>query len=163
MPGCRVVHGRSARTRAVLRGRVERAVGRRDFPRHAACRFRNTWNPFDKKDPNVKGSYSGPANGPGAAYAFDGKEVGTGTIRIVESSAPRKVTMQLDMQKPIEGHNTVEFTLTPRGDATEVTWAMRGSSPYIAKLMGVFVNMDRMIGQHFETGLADLKSLAERA
>ncbi|TMH10962.1 MAG: polyketide cyclase [Betaproteobacteria bacterium] len=123
----------------------------------------NTWNPFDKKDPNVKGSYSGPANGPGAAYAFDGKEVGTGSIRIVESSAPRKVTMQLDMQKPIEGHNTVEFTLTPRGDATEVTWAMRGSSPYIAKLMGVFVNMDRMIGQHFETGLADLKSLAERA
>ena len=110
----------------------------------------------------MKGSYSGPANGPGAAYAFDGKEVGTGTIRIVESSAPRKVTMQLDMQKPIEGHNTVEFTLTPRGDATEVTWAMRGSSPYIAKLMGVFVNMDRMIGQHFETGLADLKSLAER-
>jgi len=40
---CRVVHGRSARTRAVLRGRVERAVGRRVFPRHAACRFRVGW------------------------------------------------------------------------------------------------------------------------
>ena len=123
----------------------------------------NTWNPFDKKDPNIKGSYSGPNKGPGAGYDFEGnKEVGKGRIKIVASTAPNKVTMQLDMLEPIEGHNTVEFTLVPRGDTTEVTWAMRGKSPFIGKLMGVFINMDKMIGGEFETGLANLKTLAER-
>jgi hypothetical protein len=122
----------------------------------------NTWNPFDKKDPNLKGSYSGPRKGPGAGYAFEGKEVGKGRIEILESAAPNKVTMQLDMLEPMEGRNTVEFTLAPRGEGTEVTWAMRGKNPFISKLMGVFINLDKMIGREFETGLANLKTLAER-
>jgi hypothetical protein len=29
------------------------------------------------------------------------------------------------------------------------------------KLMGIFVNMDRMMGKHFETGLHNLKAVAE--
>ena len=29
----------------------------------------NNWNPYERKDPGVKGSYSGPASGVGAAYA----------------------------------------------------------------------------------------------
>jgi hypothetical protein len=33
--------------------------------------------------------------------------------------------------------------------------------PYIAKLIGVFVNMDTMIGVDFDTGLANLKAIAE--
>jgi hypothetical protein len=124
----------------------------------------NTWNPYEKKDPNLKGSYRGPASGPGAGYDFEGsKEVGKGSIEIAESSAPTKVTMKLDMIEPFEGHNVVEFTLTPRGDSTDVTWAMQGPSPFMAKLMGVFINMDRMIGRDFEAGLANLKSVAERS
>ena len=39
---------------------------------------------------------------------------------------------------------------------------MRGPSPYLMKLMGVFVNLDRMIGSDFETGLSNLKAVAER-
>jgi hypothetical protein len=38
---------------------------------------------------------------------------------------------------------------------------MRGSRPFIAKLMGVFMNFDTLIGRDFEAGLAKLKSLAE--
>jgi hypothetical protein len=43
-----------------------------------------------------------------------------------------------------------------------VTWAMQGASPYIAKLMGIFIDMDKMIGRDFEAGLASLKTLAEQ-
>ncbi len=124
----------------------------------------NTWNPYEKKDPAIKGSYRGPASGPGAGYDFQGnKDVGKGSIEIVESSPSGKVTMKLDMLEPFEGHNVVEFSLAPRGEATEVTWAMHGASPFMAKLVGVFVNMDRMIGRDFEAGLANLKAQAERA
>jgi hypothetical protein len=34
---------------------------------------------------------------------------------------------------------------------------MLGPSPFAAKVMGVFVDMDKMIGKVFEAGLANLK------
>ena len=123
----------------------------------------NTWNPYNLKDPHILGEYQGPQAGPGAAYHFAGnKDVGKGSISIVDT-APRKVTMKLDMIEPFEGHNTVEFILKPHGEATEVTWAMHGPSPYMAKLVGLFMNMDRMIGRDFEAGLSNLKARAEKA
>ena len=123
----------------------------------------NTWNPYNLKDPNIQGEYQGPQAGPGAVYRFAGnKDVGKGSIAIVDT-APTRVTMKLDMIEPFEGHNIVEFTLAPKGDATDVTWAMHGPSPFMAKLVGLFMNMDTMIGRDFEAGLANLKSRAERA
>jgi hypothetical protein len=32
----------------------------------------------------------------------------------------------------------------------------------VSKLMGVFVDMDKMIGKDFETGLANLKAAVEK-
>ena len=113
--------------------------------------------------PNMKGSYRGPQSGPGAHFDFEGnKDVGRGSIEIIDSQPPQKVTMKLDMIEPFEGHNIGEFTLAPRGDTTDVTWAMHGPAPFMAKLMGLFFNMDRMIGRDFEAGLANLKAAAER-
>ena len=122
----------------------------------------NTWNPYEKKDPAIQGSYSGPAAGPGARYAFKGnQDVGEGSLEIT-ASAPHQVGMRLDMSAPMEAHNQITFTLVPRGRATEVTWAMEGACPFIAKLMGVFLDMDAMIGRDFEAGLASLQLIAER-
>jgi hypothetical protein len=39
---------------------------------------------------------------------------------------------------------------------------MYGPNRYIGKLIGVFMNMDKMIGTDFETGLANLKAIAEK-
>ena len=122
----------------------------------------NTWNPYEKKDPQIKGSYRGPAAGPGARYEFQGnRDVGAGSLEIV-ASAPQQVALRLDMTAPMAASNTLTFTLQPKGSATEVTWAMEGASPYIAKLMGVFIDMDAMIGRDFEAGLANLKARAEQ-
>jgi hypothetical protein len=120
----------------------------------------NTWNPFNK-DPATRGEYVGPPAGPGATYHFDGGSGGKGTVQIL-ASVPTEVAMELHMLKPMEARNKVLFTLVPRGDATEVTWAMEGASPYIAKVLHVVMNMDRMIGGAFETGLGELKQRAER-
>jgi hypothetical protein len=124
----------------------------------------NTWNPYERKDPKLTGSYRGSASGPGAAYDFAGNgEVGKGSIEITESQAPHRVAMKLDMLEPFEAHNQVEFTLVPRGAETEVTWAIRGPANFISKLMGLFFDMDKMIGRDFEAGLANLKTVAERS
>ena len=121
----------------------------------------NTWNPFEKGDPQARGEYAGPATGAGATYAFGGGKAGSGSLRILDS-APTRVSMELHMREPLEARNHVQFTLQPRGDATEVTWSMEGPSPYVSKLIGVFMDMDRMVGSQFESGLADLKQRAER-
>ena len=121
------------------------------------------WSPYEKKDPMMKRTHSGAANGKGAVYEWEGnKEIGKGRMEIAESSPPSKVIIKLDFVKPFEAHNIVEFTLEPKGDSTNVTWAMHGPSPYISKLMGIFINMDSMIGKDFETGLANLKTVAEK-
>lgn len=122
----------------------------------------NRWNPWLRKDPAARGTYSGPERGPGARYAWESNEVGTGSMTVVESAAPSHVGLQLDFIKPFEGHNQATFTLQPEGDGTRVTWAMFGPAPFLSKLMDVVVGMDRMIGPDFEAGLAALKTLAEQ-
>lgn len=121
------------------------------------------WSPYEKKDPAMKRTRSGAANGKGAVYAWDGdKNVGSGRMEIADTSPPTKVRLKLDFAKPFEAHNVVEFTLEPRGDATSVTWAMHGPVPYVAKIVHVFFNMDSMVGKDFEAGLANLKVITER-
>jgi uncharacterized protein YndB with AHSA1/START domain len=124
----------------------------------------DSWSPWERKDPAMKRTFSGDAaSGKGAAYAWEGNsDVGQGRMEIAESVPPSKVRIKLDFIKPFEAHNIVDFTLEPKGDATSITWAMHGPSPYISKLIGIFISMDSMIGKDFEAGLANLKTVAEK-
>jgi K+-transporting ATPase KdpF subunit len=121
------------------------------------------WSPYEKKDPAMKRTYGGTPSGKGAVYEWEGDHnVGKGRMEITDTSPPSRVTINLDFVKPFETRNIVEFTLEPQGDSTNVTWAMHGPSPYIAKVMHVFFDMDSMVGNDFETGLANLKAIAEK-
>jgi hypothetical protein len=121
------------------------------------------WSPWEKLDPALKRTYGGPESGKGAVYEWEGNsKVGAGRMEIVDSAAPSKVVIKLDFLRPFEAHNVAEFTLDAKGDATTVTWAMHGPAPYMSKLMGVFVSMDKMVGKDFETGLANMKAAAEK-
>jgi len=120
------------------------------------------WSPWEKLDPALRRTYGGAASGKGAVYEWEGnKKAGQGRMEITEAS-PSKVLIKLDFLKPFEAHNTAEFNLEPRGDATTITWAMYGPNPFIAKVMCLFVNMDKMVGKDFEAGLANLKAAAEK-
>jgi hypothetical protein len=122
----------------------------------------NAWSPYDKKDPAMKRSFSGAPAGKGAVYEWDGdSNVGQGRMEIADVS-PSRVAIKLDFSRPIEGHNVATFTLQPEGNATRVTWAMDGPTRYITKLIGMFMNMDRMIGDDFAVGLSNLKTIAEQ-
>lgn len=121
------------------------------------------WSPWEKMDPTMTRTFSGPASGVGAQYSWTGnKQVGTGKMEILESVPSAKLVIALDFLAPFEAHNTAEFLLAPAGDSTEVTWTMRGPNLFLTKLITVFVSMDRMVGPDFEAGLANLKANAER-
>ena len=121
------------------------------------------WSPYEKLDPGMKRSMTGAASGKGAAYAWesDGK-AGAGRMEIADTAPPKQATIKLDFTKPFAAHNIVDFILVDKGGTTDVTWVMHGPSPFVAKVMHVFFDMDRMIGKDFETGLANLKTVAEK-
>lgn len=118
------------------------------------------WSPWEKKDLNMKQTISGPATGKGAIHEWDGnKDVGQGREEIIESIPHSKIGIQLDFFRPFQGRNFAEFWLEPQGTSTKMTWLIHGPLNFIVRLL--CLNMDKMIGQDFEAGLANLKEYVE--
>jgi uncharacterized protein YndB with AHSA1/START domain len=121
------------------------------------------WSPWEKKDPAMKRTFSGAPSGKGAAYAWEGdKNVGQGSMEILESTTPSKIAIKLDFVKPFEAHNMVVFSLESKSDATTVTWNMEGPTPFFGKIIHLFLDTDKMVGNDFETGLTNLKAASEK-
>lgn len=120
------------------------------------------WSPWADLDPGMEKSWSGPREGRGAAYAWSGNEhVGRGRMEITDARENTEVVYDLHFEAPFEARNVVLFTLTPRGDAVDVRWAMTGQNGFLSKAFGLFMDVDAMVGKDFEKGLAKLKQLAE--
>jgi hypothetical protein len=127
--------------------------------------FKNwvAWSPWEKKDSALKRTYGGAESGKGATYAWVGnKDVGEGRMGILDATPSSRIAILLEFFKPFAARNNVEFALKSEGDTTIVIWTMEGPQPYLAKLMGVFINMEAMVGKDFDAGLAAMKAAAER-
>lgn len=135
----------------------------RIYPHVNGLRQWEAWNPWLKMDPNCQMTYDGPAAGIGATYAWTGKKVGAGRSTITESQPDQRVRLRLEFFKPMTATNTAEFTFRPDGNQTVVTWSMMGTHSLPAKVFGMFMNFDKMCGDQFEKGLAQMKSVVESA
>lgn len=121
------------------------------------------WSPWDQMDPAMKKTYEGAESGEGATYAWAGnKNVGEGKMTIIESKPNESLTIKLEFYKPMAGVSTAQFDLTPDGDGTNVTWSMDGTNNFVAKVVCLFMDMDKMIGGNFEQGLTQLKAIVEK-
>jgi len=122
------------------------------------------WSPWAKMDPNAKMTYSGPASGVGASYAWAGNnQVGEGRMTIFENRPNEMIRIKLEFLKPFKATNTAEFTFKPEGEQTIVTWGMSGRKNFVMKAMVLIMGCDKMIGSQFEKGLADLGKVATAA
>jgi Polyketide cyclase / dehydrase and lipid transport. len=120
------------------------------------------WSPWEQLDPQMTRRLTGTPDAVGAVYEWDGdKSVGAGRQEIVEKQEDRLVRVRIDFHRPMNATNTVDYTLRPVSGGTEVSWAMYGPNPLMSRVMGLFVNIDRMVGRDFERGLASLKRLVE--
>ena len=121
------------------------------------------WSPWEDVDPALERSYSGPASGAGAAYAWSGnRKAGKGSMEIVEATNPSLVRIDLVFEKPFKARNETVFTVVPDGDGSKVTWTMTGRKTLMTKAVGLVSSMDKLLGRDFEKGLARLKSVAEQ-
>lgn len=118
------------------------------------------WSPWEKKDLNMKKTFSGPATGLGSAFEWEGNQnVGHGRQEIVEAVPNSKVTTRLNFYKPFKGENMAEFLFEPANGGTLVRWVMYGPLNFVVRVL--CFNMDKMIGKDFEEGLANIKAHLE--
>ncbi|PTQ69793.1 SRPBCC family protein [Pseudomonas sp. GV071] len=121
------------------------------------------WSPWAKLDPAMQVTYSGPNSGVGAVQSWVGNnQVGQGSSTIVESRPNELIRMKLQFLKPFQANNDVAFTFVPEGDKVRVTWAMSGPKNFLVKAMHMVMDVDKMCGQAFEQGLAQLEVQAQR-
>ena len=121
------------------------------------------WSPWQKLDPAMKSVVQGAGVGPGAMYSWTGNdEVGEGRMTITESTPVSHVGLKLEFLKPWSSANDMHFRIVPKSEGSRVTWEMSGTNNFMAKLMSLFMSMDRMLGRDFASGLANLKRLSER-
>lgn len=121
-----------------------------------------SWSPFAKADPSMNVVFEGPETGVGAAMAWEGDtgKSGQGRMTIVEST-PNLVRMSIEFQKPFNGASIADFTITPAAAGSTIEWATSGKSSYFPRLLDLFMNMDKMMGDLYQAGLMDLKNKAE--
>lgn len=119
------------------------------------------WSPWENLDPAMARTHEGAPSGTGAIYSWKGNDkAGEGRMTITEAKPGELVIIKLEFIKPFPATNTTTFKLTP-GPQTEVVWRMEGENGFASKAFGVFMNMDKLVGDDFEKGLAKLKSIAE--
>ncbi len=120
------------------------------------------WSPWDKKDAAMKRTFEGPPAGVGAIYRWDGNDdVGTGSMTILESKPAELVLIKLAFLKPMEAECRSRFDFTRQPDQTTVTWTMTGTNNFVGKAFSLIMNMEKLIGDDFEKGLAAMKSASE--
>lgn len=120
------------------------------------------WSPWAELDPNMKATFEGPESGVGSVHSWSGNnEVGEGKSTITESVPNERIQMRLDFVRPMESTSTVEFAFNPEPQGTLVTWSMWGKNNFIGKAFGLVMDCDQMVGEQFEKGLNQLKSVVE--
>jgi hypothetical protein len=122
----------------------------------------DAWSPWAHLDPAMKTTYTGPASGPGAAYAWTGNDkVGEGKMLITGAKPDQEVNIKLDFIKPFEGTSMTGFLLDPVSGGTKITWNMSGENNFVMKAMSIVHDMDAEIGKEFDQGLNQLKAVSE--
>ncbi len=118
------------------------------------------WCAFDMEDPAIRYTYSGPAQGEGAARSWISKKMGNGSQKIFAADKTSGVIFELRMA----GNNFVlkgRIAFVPAGKFTRVTWTDSGDVGRNLFLRYMVTLMDRMMGPAFERSLANLKARSE--
>jgi effector-binding domain-containing protein/uncharacterized protein YndB with AHSA1/START domain len=113
------------------------------------------WSPWLITEPGVKIEVKPD----GKEYNWQGKRTGSGEMKVLTENGPHRLDMVVHFLKPWKSTSPVWFELKKQGEATEITWGMKGSLPFfmffLTKVMTAYIGMD------YKRGLNMLKDYAE--
>jgi Polyketide cyclase / dehydrase and lipid transport len=120
------------------------------------------WMTFD---PNMKREFTGTDGTVGFTSAWESthKKVGSGKQTLKGIKDGEEVDMEIQFIKPWENRADAYLKTEAMSDnQTKVKWGFYNTVKYPMKVMRVFMNMEKMIGNDFDKGLARLKEVMER-
>jgi len=115
--------------------------------------FHSKWSPWTELDPNMKVEFTGEKGKPGSGYNWvsDKDDVGKGSMTL-ERITTDSIVQTLRFEGM--GESKVYFLLKSKGEETEVTWGMTFDIGFFGRAPMLFMNMDKMLGDDYEKGLA---------
>lgn len=130
--------------------------------------FKNwrTWSPWLCQEPSCPVEIRGEAGKPGHSQSWDGQYIGSGSMTLSTLRAREQLEYALEFIKPWKSSSKAGFEFRDLGQATEVTWWMKGTLPvflfFMKKMMVAFIGSDYerglgMMKEHLETGTVPSK------
>jgi Polyketide cyclase / dehydrase and lipid transport len=119
---------------------------------------------WSKMDPTMLQTYTGVDGTVGFVTSWDGnKDVGKGSQTITRIVEGDSFNTQLHFIKPWESKADALMTTKAINDSTtKVNWGFKSSMSYPMNLMRLFMNMEKMLGDDYTKGLANLKVELEK-
>lgn len=120
------------------------------------------WSPWVRMDSTMKMEYSGEEGTVGSSYHWTGQGKNTGE-GIMTNAGMNDNTIKYDLKfiKPFDGKADGWFKVVDSNNQTKVTWAVHMHHSYPMNAMLAFMNMDKMMGDIFESGLKNMKEYTE--
>jgi Polyketide cyclase / dehydrase and lipid transport len=125
----------------------------------------DNFSKWNMMDPAMKKEYAGTDGTIGFSYAWDSenKNLGKGSQTITAIKEGDRVDCDLNFIKPWKSTAKTSMATTAVNDSTtKVTWSFASKMAYPMNLMRLFMDMDKMIGDDFSTGLGNLKKVMEK-
>jgi effector-binding domain-containing protein len=123
--------------------------------------FHDKWSPWTRRDPNMQTKYTGVCCEPGSSYSWESEKdsVGKGIMTFNKFNGD-SVLMTLNFDNT--GDTKVYYITKANDNGTiNVNWGMVFDIGFFGRAAMLFMNMDKMIGPDYETGLANLKKVIE--
>ena len=132
------------------------------YPHLANPRLFSQWSPWSALDPMMKVEFTGPASGKGAGMSWqsDQPSVGSGTWLITEAIPNKSLRVAMDFGD--QGGATSFFNVVPMDNQTTVIWGFDNDAGYNPIMRWFGLLMDKMVGDEYAKGLANLKQKIEK-
>jgi hypothetical protein len=119
----------------------------------------NEWAPWSRRDPDMEIRFEGPDQGVGAEMYWKSETEGSGVLRIVASEENAFVVYELEFDWGRPARSRID--LEPERGAVRTTWRMEADFGWNipGRWFGVF--FDLLLGPDFQSGLLELKAMAE--
>ena len=83
-------------------------------------------------------------------------------MTLTQANGEDEVCYELQFVKPMKGAGTARLKLNTQEDVTEVSWDISVDQAFIARVIAVFMNFEKIMVPQYDKGLAKLKEISEK-
>jgi len=118
-------------------------------------KYRSDWDPWLEMEPSAKVSLSETTVGVKAGYAWEGDEIGSGEMTIVEIEKNSSIRSKIVFISPRTGEGDVYWNLSKTENGTKLSWTFESEMSYpLERYIGLL--MDSMLDESLEKGLSNI-------